>query len=101
MACSPGRSCSPHRAHLVWTLIASLFIGNAMLLVLNLPLVGIWVRLLRIPQPLLYGGILVFSTLGVYSVNRSTFDLALLFLIGLLGFLMRRFSFPSHPASSA
>ena len=62
--CSPGRSCSPHPAPLVWGLIASLYIGNVMLLVLNLPLAGLWVRLLAIPQPLLYGGILVFSTLG-------------------------------------
>jgi putative tricarboxylic transport membrane protein len=68
-----------------------------MLLVLNLPLVGVWVKLLQIPQPLLYGGILVFSTLGVYSVNRSTFDLGLLFLTGLLGYLMRRFDFPVAP----
>jgi putative tricarboxylic transport membrane protein len=81
----------------VWTLIASLFIGNAMLLVLNLPLVGLWVRLLQVPQPLLYGGILVFSTLGVYSVGRSAFDLFLLFLTGVLGFLMRRFDFPVAP----
>jgi putative tricarboxylic transport membrane protein len=65
--------------------------------VLNLPLVGLWVKLLQIPQPLLYGGILVFSTLGVYSVNRSTFDLGLLFLTGLLGYLMRRFDFPVAP----
>ncbi len=93
----PGPQLFTSSGPLVWTLIASLFIGNAMLLVLNLPLVGVWVRLLRIPQPLLYGGILVFSTLGVYSVNRSTFDLGLLFLTGLLGFLMRRFQFPVAP----
>lgn len=93
----PGPQLFQSSGPLVWTLIASLFIGNAMLLVLNLPLVGIWVRLLKIPQPLLYGGILVFSTLGVYSVNRSTFDLGLLLLIGLLGFAMRRFNFPVAP----
>ena len=64
-----------HQRTLVWALIASLYIGNVMLLVLNLPLVGLWVRLLAIPQPLLYGGILVFSTLGVYSLSNSVFDL--------------------------
>jgi putative tricarboxylic transport membrane protein len=68
-----------------------------MLLVLNLPLAGLWVRLL-IPQPLLYGGILVFSTLGVYSLNNSTFDLVLLFIVGIIGFLMRRYDFPVAPA---
>lgn len=93
----PGPLLFTSSGPLVWTLIASLFIGNAMLLVLNLPLVGVWVKLLQIPQPLLYGGILVFSALGVYSVNRSTFDLGLLFIIGLLGFLMRRFNFPIAP----
>ena len=93
----PGPQLFTSSGPLVWTLIASLFIGNAMLLVLNLPLVGIWVRLLSIPQPLLYGGILVFSTLGVYSVNRSTFDLGLLCCTGFMGFLMRRFDFPVAP----
>ena len=63
----------------------------------NLPLAGLWVRLLAIPQPLLYGGILLFSTLGVYSLNNSTFDLVLLFLVGILGFLMRRYDFPVAP----
>jgi putative tricarboxylic transport membrane protein len=81
----------------VWGLIASLYIGNVMLLVLNLPLVGLWVRLLSIPQPLLYGGILVFSTLGVYSLSNSTFDLMLLFVIGIMGFIMRCYDFPVAP----
>ena len=69
----PGPLLFAGNSTLVWGLIASLYIGNVMLLVLNLPLVGLWVRLLTIPQPLLYGGILVFSTLGVYSPEQ--FDL--------------------------
>ncbi len=81
----------------MWGLIASLYIGNLMLLLLNLPLVGIWVRLLAIPAPLLYGGILVFATLGVYSYNQSVFDLGLLFVFGIVGYLMRRFDFPVAP----
>lgn len=68
-----------------------------MLLVLNLPLVGLWVRLLAIPQPLLYAGILVFANLGVYSLNRSGFDLILLWIIGLLGWAMRAFNVPIAP----
>jgi putative tricarboxylic transport membrane protein len=93
----PGPQLFSGSGPLVWALIASLYIGNVMLLVLNLPLVGLWVRLLAIPQPLLYAGILVFATLGVYSLNRSTFDLVLLYLIGAIGYLMRRFEFPVAP----
>jgi len=69
-----------------------------MLLVLNLPLVGIWVRLLSIPRPLLYGGILVFATLGTYSLSNSVVDLIALYIIGFIGFLMRRHGFPVAPA---
>jgi putative tricarboxylic transport membrane protein len=93
----PGPLLFTNNASLVWGLIASLYIGNLMLLVLNLPLVGLWVRLLAIPQPLLYAGILVFATVGVYSLNRSVFDLVLLWLLGLLGWAMRRFDLPVAP----
>ena len=68
-----------------------------MLLVLNLPLVGLWVKLLKIPEALLYPMILAFSTLGVYSLSRSVFDLYLLFGIGVLGFLLRRYGYPLAP----
>ncbi len=93
----PGPLLFTGNSALVWGLIASLYIGNVMLLVLNLPLVGLWVRLLAIPQPYLYGGILLFSSLGAYSLNGSAFDLVLLWIIGLVGFLMRRFDFPVAP----
>ena len=93
----PGPLLFTASSSLVWGLIASLYIGNAMLLILNLPLVGLWVRLLAIPAPLLYGGILVFSTLGVYGLNHSTLDLTVLYLVGILGFLMRRYAFPVAP----
>ncbi|MGY1754797.1 tripartite tricarboxylate transporter permease [Blastococcus sp. SYSU D01042] len=83
---------------LVWTLIASLLIGNFMLLVLNLPLVGVWVKLLRIPRPYLYAGILMFASLGSYAVNADPLDLVLLLVIGLLGFFMRRYGWPVAPA---
>jgi putative tricarboxylic transport membrane protein len=81
----------------VWALIASLYIGNVMLLILNLPLVGLWVKLLKIPRHWLYAGILVFATVGVYGMRQSAFDLYLLYGIGLLGVLMRRFDFPTAP----
>jgi putative tricarboxylic transport membrane protein len=68
-----------------------------MLLVLNLPLVGLWVKLLKIPRHWLYAGILVFATVGVYGMRQSSFDLFLLYGIGLLGVMMRRFDFPTAP----
>jgi putative tricarboxylic transport membrane protein len=94
----PGPQLFQNSGDLVWGLIASLYIGNVMLLVLNLPLAGVWVRLLSIPQSLLYAGILIFSTLGVYSLSNSIFDLVLLWIVGLIGFLMRRYDYPVAPA---
>lgn len=94
----PGPLLFANATDLVWGLIASLYIGNVMLLVLNLPMAAVWVRLLMIPRPWLYGGILVFATLGVYSVNRSLVDLAILYVVGAIGFLMRRFEVPVAPA---
>jgi putative tricarboxylic transport membrane protein len=82
---------------LVWALIASLYIGNVMLLVLNLPMVGLWVKLLKIPKPQLYAGILIFATVGVYGMRQSAFDLFLMLAIGLAGVVMRRFDFPTAP----
>ena len=82
---------------LVWALIASLYIGNVMLLVLNLPLVGLWVKLLKIPKPQLYAGILIFATVGVYGMRQSAFDLVLMYAVGVLGVLVRRFDIPSAP----
>ena len=82
---------------LVWTLLASLFIGNTLLLVLNLPLAPVWAKLLQIPRPYLYAGILFFASLGAYSVNFQWFDLLILLVIGLLGLAMRRFGLPVLP----
>jgi putative tricarboxylic transport membrane protein len=94
----PGPTLLTTESTLVWTLIASLFIGNVMLLVLNLPLVGIWVKLLKIPRPYLYAGILLFASLGSYAVNAQPLDLVILLVLGLLGFAMRRFGWPVAPA---
>jgi putative tricarboxylic transport membrane protein len=94
----PGPLLFTHEPRLVWGLIASLYVGNVMLLVLNLPLVGLWVRLLSVPKPMLYAGIMVLSTVGAYSVNRSVFDLGLLYVIGAAGYAMRRASIPLAPA---
>ncbi|MGJ7603638.1 tripartite tricarboxylate transporter permease [Variovorax sp. LT1R20] len=93
----PGPQLFTTSAALVWALIASLYIGNVMLLVLNLPMVGLWVKLLKIPKPQLYAGILIFATVGAYGMRQSAFDLFLLYAIGLLGVVMRRFDFPTAP----
>ena len=93
----PGPLLLQREGDLVWGLIASLFIANTLLLVLNLPLAPMWAKLLQIPRPYLYAGILFFASMGAYAVNGSSFDLILLLALGLLGFGMRRFGFPVLP----
>jgi putative tricarboxylic transport membrane protein len=93
----PGPQLMTEQADLVWTLLASLLIGNTLLLVLNLPLAPVWARLLRIPRPYLYAGILFFASLGAYTANLEAFDLFLLLVFGLLGLAMRRFALPVLP----
>ncbi|HYN63682.1 MAG TPA: tripartite tricarboxylate transporter permease [Candidatus Limnocylindrales bacterium] len=93
----PGPLLFETQPALVWGLIASMYIGNVILLVLNLPMVGLWVKLLAIPRPLLYAGILIFATLGAYGIRNSWFDLALLYGVGVMGFLMRRYDIPVAP----
>lgn len=93
----PGPFLFVNSADLVWGLIASLYVGNLMLLVLNLPLVGLWVRLLLVPRPYLYAGILVFAMVGIWGVGTSWMDLLLMFVIGLAGYVMRVYDFPIAP----
>jgi putative tricarboxylic transport membrane protein len=93
----PGPQLFDTEPDLVWGLLASLIIGNTLLLVLNLPLAPAWAKLLQIPRPYLYAGILFFASLGAYSVNFQAFDLALLLAFGLLGLAMRRFGLPVLP----
>lgn len=94
----PGPQLFENSPDLVWTLIASLFIGNLMLLAINLPLVKLWVKLLVIPKTLLYTGILVFGVLGVYSISGSLVEVLLVCVIGVAGFFMRIYDFPVAPA---
>jgi putative tricarboxylic transport membrane protein len=82
----------------VWALIASLFIGNVVLLALNLPLIRLWVKVLQIPRPLLYSGILVFATLGVYAVSGNIVDVLIAYGIGAVALMMRHLDFPIAPA---
>jgi len=94
----PGPLLFTSRPDLVWTLIASLYIGNVMLLVLNLPLVGIWARVMLMPRRLLFAGILVLASLGAYSLNGSLVDLVILYVVGAVGCAMRIYDVPLVPA---
>ena len=94
----PGPLLLENEPELVWGLLASLLIGNTILLVLNLPLAPVWAKLLQIPRPYLYAGILFFASIGGYAANGSTVDLVLLLVFGVLGFVMRRYGLPVLPA---
>ena len=93
----PGPTLFLTNGALIWTLIASLFIGNTLLLVLNLPLVRVWVQLLKVPRPYLFAGIVTFALLGSYALNTSTFDVQVAIAIGIIGFLFRRYGMPITP----
>ena len=103
----PGPLLFANNAPLVWSLVASLLIANFMLLVLNLPLIGLWVKLLTIPKPWLYAGILSFATLGTLGANGAmsgrlgpipfSFELLILLAFGILGYGLRRFGYPIAP----
>ena len=93
----PGPTLFLTNGALIWTLIASLFIGNTLLLILNLPLVRFWVKLLNVPRPYLFAGIVTFALLGAYAINTSIFDVQVAIVIGLVGFLFRRFGMPITP----
>ena len=93
----PGPLLFATAPQLVWGLIASLLIANIMLLVLNLPLIRLWVKLLTIPRPWLYAGILLFATLGTIGVNPSPVELSMLMIFGVMGYAMRLHGYPIAP----
>ena len=93
----PGAQLFTSNPQLVWGLIASLLVANFMLLALNLPLVGLWVKLLSIPRPWLYAGILLFATLGTLASNPSPAQLAMLLAFGLMGYGLRLYDYPIAP----
>lgn len=94
----PGPLLFEREPDLVWGLIASLFVGMVLLLALNLPLAPLWAKLLRVPRPYLYAGIMFFAAVGAYAVGGEVIDLVLLLVIGLIGFGMRRYGLPVLPA---
>ena len=94
---SPGPLLIRQQPELFWGFIASMYVGNLVLLVLNLPLVGLFVNLLRVPYPYLYPAILTFSVLGVYAVNGSVVDVWIMLAMGVLGYVLRKLSFETAP----
>jgi putative tricarboxylic transport membrane protein len=94
---SPGPLLIQLQPELFWGVVASMYVGNLVLLILNLPLVGLFVNLLRIPYPFLYPSIIVFSIVGVYAVNSSVVDIWIMIATGLLGYLLRKFDFETAP----
>lgn len=93
----PGPEVMTKQPDLFWGLIASMWIGNAMLLILNLPLVGLWVRLITIPYKILYPGILIFCCVGVYSVSNSIFDIYIMVVFGFIGYVLKKLQFEPAP----
>lgn len=93
---TPGPLMMTEHPDIFWGLVMSFWVGNILLLILNIPMIGLWVRLLAVPYHLLYPAIIMFVCLGVYSVNNSAFDVLLLVVFGIIGYVMRLLDF--HPA---
>ena len=94
---TPGPLLMTRNPDLFWGVITSMYIGNVMLLVLNLPLIPMWVRFLRVPYPILFPFILLFCLIGVYTINNNVFDIYLMIFFGIVGYLARKFEFEAAP----
>jgi putative tricarboxylic transport membrane protein len=93
----PGPFLIPEHPEIFWGLVASMYLGNIMLLIINLPLIGMWVQVLRVPQRILLPLILFFCIVGAYAANNSFFDVGVMMVFGVLGYLMRRFDYEPAP----
>jgi putative tricarboxylic transport membrane protein len=93
----PGPLFISDNAQLFWGLITSMYIGNAMLVILNLPLIGLWVKLLKVPYHLLFPLILLFCLIGVYTLNNNTSEMLIMLIFGVIGYLMRKFEYDAAP----
>ncbi|RYH42488.1 MAG: tripartite tricarboxylate transporter permease, partial [Alcaligenaceae bacterium] len=93
----PGPQVMSSHPELFWGLIASMWIGNLMLVILNLPLIGLWVKLLRVPYRMLFPAILVFCTIGVYSLNYNTFDIFMFAIFGIIGYVWSKLKCEGAP----
>src|SRR5688500_4899521 len=93
----PGPLLFEKQPQFVWAVIASMYVGNVMLLVLNLPLVGLWARLVHVPYAVMGPMILVFSVLGAYSVRNTFFDVGVAVAFGVVGYVMAKLAYPTAP----
>ena len=93
----PGPLMMKQNPGLFWGVIASMYIGNFMLLILNLPLISIWVQVLKVPYKILFPLILLFCLIGVYSVSNAVFDIYIMILFGIVGYLMKKFDYEGAP----
>ena len=94
---TPGPMLLQEHPDVFWGVIASMYIGNVLLLVLNLPLIGLWVKILKVPYGLLFPMILFFCIIGAYTVNNSTTDVGIMLLFGIVGYLMKKFNYEPAP----
>ncbi len=94
---SPGPFLFQSHPDIAWAVISSLVVGNVMLLILNIPLVPVWIQIMRIPPPILMTGILLFCVIGVYSINNNVFDVWMLIIFGVVGYVMRKIDMPIAP----
>jgi len=94
---TPGPLLLSQNPELFWGVVASMYVGNAMLLALNLPLIGIWVQLLKVPYPILFPLIIIFCIIGSYSINNSPIDVAIMLIFGGIGYLMKKLSLEAAP----
>jgi putative tricarboxylic transport membrane protein len=93
----PGPLLMTQNPGLFWGIVASMYIGNVMLLILNLPLIGLWVQVLKVPYRILFPLILLFCLIGVYSISSNTFDIYVMIAFGVLGYLMRKLGYEPAP----
>jgi putative tricarboxylic transport membrane protein len=94
---TPGPLLIKDYPDIFWGVIASMYVGNAMLLALNLPLIGLWVQFLKVPFRFLFPMIIIFCLVGVYSVNNSVFDIGVMVIFGVVGYIMRKFDYEPAP----
>jgi putative tricarboxylic transport membrane protein len=93
----PGPLLLQQHPDIFWGTVASMYIGNAMLLVLNLPLIGLWVKLLKVPYKILFPMILLFCLIGAYSENNNAFDMLVMLFFGIVGYLLRKYGYDLAP----
>jgi putative tricarboxylic transport membrane protein len=94
---TPGPMMMTQHPEIFWGVIASMYLGNVILLILNLPLIPLWVQVLRIPDKILYPLIVLFCLVGAYSINNSVFDIGVMLMFGIIGYLLKKFDYEAAP----